>query len=153
MQKPTSRTWYPAVAALMLASLAACGGGSSGGGTAPSNDIEDIVGHYKLVMADDFTVPVNILFDHCDDIQLRQGELLLSDDGTWQTFIRLFDAEGTEQDATDSGRFSRAGDRLMFQSDEFGDQFKGEVKGALVHLYYDWCGEGQADVDFGFAAD
>ena len=28
--------------------------------------------------------------------------------------------------------------------------FAGEITGPLVHLYYDWCGEGHADVDFAF---
>jgi hypothetical protein len=153
MDKPTSRKWSLAVAALMVAGLAACGGGSSGGGTAPNDDIEDIVGHYKLVMTDDATTPVTIDFEACDDVGFRVGEMLLSDDGTWQTFIRFFDADGAEQDATDSGQFSRADNRLLFQSEDYGDQFKGEIKAGLVHLYYDWCGEGHADVDFEFAAD
>jgi hypothetical protein len=139
------------VAALMVAGLAACGGGSGGGGTAPNGDVGEIAGDYKLVMADDATVPVNILFDECDDAQFRVGELVLSDDGTWQMGLRLFDADGNEQDAEDHGRFARAGDRLAFQSEVYGDQFKGEIKVPLVHLYYDWCGEGHADVDFAFS--
>jgi len=151
MERPTSRGWFRAVAVLMVAGLAACGGGSGGGGTAPNGDVGEIAGDYNLALADDATVPVTILFDHCDDAQFRIGELLLSDDGTWQMLIRLFDADGDEQEAEDSGRFTRAGDRLAFQSEVYGDQFKGEIKTALVHLYYDWCGEGHADVDFAFS--
>jgi hypothetical protein len=138
-----------AVAAATVAGLAACGGGSSGG-TAPNDDIQDLVAHYQLVMADDATVPVNILFDNCDDIQIRTGELQLSDDGTWQMLVRHFDAEGNERDAEDQGQFSRSGGRLLFHSEQYGDQFKGELTPPLVHLYYDWCGEGHADVDFEF---
>lgn len=152
MERPTLRNWCRlAVAALSVAGLAACGGGSSGG-TGPNDDVKDIVGHYKLVMTDDATVPVNILFDHCENAQFRTGELLLSDDGTWQMLIRFFDPQGNEQETEDQGRFSRAGDRLQFQSEDFGDQFKGEIKAPLVHLYYDWCGEGHADADFEFTA-
>jgi hypothetical protein len=153
MERPTSRRWSLVLTALIVAGFAACGGGSGGGGMGPSDDIGDIVGHYKLVMTDDVLTPVTIDFEACDDVRFRIGELLLSDDGRWQTFIRFFDADGAEQDATDSGRFSRADDRLMFQSEDYGDQFKGEIRGGLVHLYYDWCGEGHADVDFEFAAD
>lgn len=153
MEKHTLRTWCRlAAAAVSLAGLAACGGGASGG-TAPNDDVQDVVGHYQLVMTDDATVPVNILFDHCDDIQVRTGELQLNDDGTWRMLIRHLDAEGNEQDADDEGQFSRSGNRLLFQSEAFGDQFKGELKAPLVHLYYDWCGEGSADVDFEFSAE
>jgi len=134
----------------MMATIAACGGGGGGGVAAPNTDVGEIAGDYRLAMADDETVPVTILFDHCDDPEFRQGELLLGDDGTWQMLIRLFDEDGEEEDAEDSGRFTRAGDRLAFQSEVYGDQFKGEIKAPLVHLYYDWCGEGHADVDFAF---
>ena len=64
--------------------------------------------------------------------------------------IRLFNANGEEQELQDDGRFQRAGNRVAFQSDEYGDRFAGEITGPLVHLYYDWCGEGHADVDFTF---
>jgi hypothetical protein len=142
------------VAAAAVAGLAACGGGSGGTtGPGPDGDIGDIVGHYQLVMSDGATVPVNILFDNCEDIQVRAGELQLSDDGSWQMLVRHFDEEGNEQDAEDQGQFSRSGGRLLLHSEVYGDQFKGEITPPLVHLYYDWCGEGSADVDFAFTAN
>jgi len=137
-------------AALLVAGLGACGGGSNGG-TEPNGDVGPIAGDYALVITDGATVPVTINFDNCDDVRFRAGGMKLGEDGTWQMAIMLFDADGNEVNAQDHGRFTRADDKLLFQSDAFGDQFKGAIEAPLVHLYYDWCGEGHADVDFTFS--
>jgi hypothetical protein len=142
-------TWRVA-AALLTATLAACGGKSGNGSTGPEGDVGQIAGEYGLAMVDGVTAPVTIDFDNCGSIRFRAGGVSLAEDGTWEMAIRLFDANGDEQELQDEGRFQRAGDRLAFQSDEYGDRFAGEVDAALVHLYYDWCGEGHADVDFAF---
>jgi hypothetical protein len=109
-----------------------------------------MAGDYALVIIDGATVPVTIQFDHCDATRFRAGGMTLGEDGSWQLALKLFDADGNELDAADHGRFAKTGDRLAFSSDVYGDQFKGAVDAPLVHLYYDWCGEGHADVDFTF---
>jgi hypothetical protein len=138
--------WRPA-AVLLVAALAACGGG---GGTGPNGDFGQIAGDYNLVMVDSVAAPVTILFDHCDQVRFRTGGMRLGEDGTWEIVLRLDDANGNQLDMEDHGQFARAGNRLSFKSDAFGDQFKGELDATLVHLYYDWCGEGHADVDLTF---
>jgi hypothetical protein len=153
MDKPTVRNWCRlAVAAVSLAGLVACGGGN-GGTTALDDGIQDLAGQYQLVTSDNAPIPVNILFDNCEHIQVRSGELQLSDDGSWQMLIHVLDPQGNPRDETDQGQFSRAGNRLQFQSEDYGDQFRGELQPPLVHLYYDWCGEGSADAEFGFSAN
>lgn len=142
------RTWRRAGAAFMAA-LAACGGGSSGG-TGPDGDLGSTAGDYGLAIVDGATAPVTIDFDECGSILFRAGSMSLGEDGTWQMAIRLFDVNGEEQEMQDEGRYQRAGGRLAFPSDEYGDRFAGELDGPLVHLYYDWCGEGHADVDLTF---
>jgi hypothetical protein len=138
--------------ALLAAGLAACGGGGGNGGTGPNGDVGPIAGGYALVTIDGAAVPIIINFDHCDNIQFRAGAMTLGEDGTWQMALKMLDADGNElDDAQDHGRFARADDRLAFQSDVYGDQFKGAIEAQQVHLYYDWCGEGHADVDFTFS--
>ena len=137
------------LAALLGLGLAACGGGG-GGGTAPNGDLGEIAGDYALAMADSVRVPVTILFDHCEDVQFRTGGMSLDEDGTWRMAVTFLEADGSEENAEDEGRFARTGNRLAFQSEVYGDQFKGELDGPLVHVYYDWCGEGHADMDLTF---
>jgi len=146
------RAWRAGTgAALLVAGLAACGGGSSNVGTEPNGDVGPIAEDYALAIIDGATVPVTIQFDHCDDMRFRAGGMTLGEDGTWPLVLKLFDADGNEVDAQDHGRFTRADDRLSFQSDVYGDQFTGAIEAPLVHLCYDWCGEGHADVDLTFS--
>jgi hypothetical protein len=149
MERFSGWSWWPA-AAFLMATLAACGGKSGNGTTGPDGDVGQIAGDYGLAMVDAVTAPVVIDFDNCGSVQFRAGSVSLAEDGTWEMMIRLYDANGEEQELQDEGRFQRAGNRLAFQSDEYGDRFAGEITGPLVHLYYDWCGEGHADVDFAF---
>ena len=144
------RAWR-ARAALLVAGLAACGGGSGNGGTGPDGNVGQVAGDYAMVSIDGATVPVTINFDNCDDIRFGAGGMTLGEDGSWQLAIQLFDANGNAMNAQDHGRFSRAGDRLSFQSEVYGDQFKGAIQTPGVHVYYDWCGEGHPDVDFTFS--
>jgi hypothetical protein len=116
----------------------------------PNGDAGEIAGDYVLAQADSVAVPVTILFDHCGDIQFRAGRMSLGEDGTWRMAIQTLDAGGNEEGAEDGGRFQRAGDRLAFQSDVYGDHFQGEIAPPMLHFYYDWCGEGHADMDLAF---
>ena len=141
-------TWRSA-AALLTATLAACGGSS--GGTGPNGDLDQIAGDYGLATVDSVAAPVTIDFENCGSIRFTAGGVSLADDGTWEMTVRLFDVNGDEQEFQDDGHYQRAGNRLAFQSDEYGDHFAGEADDPLVHLYYDWCGEGHPDADFAFA--
>ena len=50
----------------------------------------------------------------------------------------------------DRGAFQRDGAELHFESAAYGDRFEGEVHDGIVWLYYDWCADGNHDVDFAF---
>jgi hypothetical protein len=138
-------------AALLTATLAACGGSSGNGGTGPDTDLGQVAGEYGLSVVDGATAPVTIDFDNCGSIRFHAGDVSLADDGTWQMAITLFDVNGDQQQLEDEGRYQRAGNRLAFQSDQYGDHFAGELDDALIHVYYDFCGEGHPDVDFSFS--
>ena len=74
---------------------------------------------------------------------------LRMDGDSWEMRVEWEDANG-ESWTGDHGRFERDGNTLYFQSEAWGDGFEGELEGSLVVLYYDFCTNGEADVDLVF---
>ncbi len=132
------------VAGLLLAG--ACGGGD--GGTGPGGN--GLSGTYELVGINEDGVPEQEQVENCLPALFTSGSMVMDEDGNFELSI-LYQDESGQDGFQDHGRFRRQGDTdLSFDSEAWGDQFDGEVEGDLVVLYYDFCANGVADIDFVF---
>lgn len=76
--------------------------------------------------------------------------MVLDEDGNFELSITYENEEGPDG-FTDHGQFQRDGNTgLSFESEAWGDRFEGEIEDDLVVLYYDFCANGVADIDFVF---
>jgi hypothetical protein len=73
------------------------------------------------------------------------GGLWLYDDGTWEMVIGYEDANG-RQELDDAGDFEQDSSDLQFASADYGDSFQGTVDGTVVKVDYDFCPNGQTDM-------
>jgi len=135
-------------AALALCStlvLTGCGGsdkntGPGGGG--------GLGGQFELVGINEDGLPESEVIEDCSETVFYSGSLTL-DGNSFEMRIEL-DDDDAEDWLGDHGTFERDGNDLYFSSEAWGDEFEGEVEGSLVVLYYDYCANGEADVDFVF---
>jgi hypothetical protein len=133
-----------AIGALLLSG--ACGGdGATGPGGGGGGNLE---GNYQLVGINNTGVPAVAQMEGCSPSRFDGGTLSLGD-GEWRFDIQFADETGTHF-LRDEGDFEREGSELAFESATYGDQFWGELEDGLVVLYYDFCSNGEADVDFVF---
>ena len=77
------------------------------------------------------------------------GGLRLNDDGTWQLVVELQDENGP-QELDDEGYFAQYDTELLFESTDYGDSFRGTIDGTVAKLDYDFCPDGQSDIQFWF---
>lgn len=135
------------VAAVGLALISgACGG--EGGATGPGGG-DGVAGTYVLVGINDMAVPAVAQMEHCTPSAFYGGSVVLAAGGNWQMAIELEDETG-QHVLHDHGRYQRDGDDLEFISNQYGDRFEGEVGPDAVALYYDFCSNGEHDIDFIF---
>jgi hypothetical protein len=132
------------VTALVLAG--ACGGDDDGG-TGPGGG--PLAGTYQMVGINEDGLPEEEQMENCTSSLFLGGSLALSENGAWEFAVNLEDETGAHV-LRDAGQFQRDGADLLFASAQYGDQFEGEIEDDLVVLYYDFCANGEADIDFVF---
>lgn len=135
----------PVLAALFLA--AACGGGDGNGGTGPGGG--SLAGSYQLVGINEDGLPEEEQMENCTSSVFTGGSMVLNGNGTWQFAINWEDETGAHV-LQDGGQFQGQAADLSFASAQYGDQFDGAIEDELVVLYYDFCANGVADIDFVF---
>lgn len=133
-----------AIGALLLSG--ACGGDN---GTGPGGGGGGVGGNYQLIGVNDIEVPAVVQMEHCTPSRFTDGALVLDGNGSWQLAIELEDETG-QHVLQDAGQFRRQGEELAFDSEAYGDRFYGEIDEGLVFLYYDFCSNGEHDIDFVF---
>jgi hypothetical protein len=124
----------------------ACGG--DGGATGPGGG-GSLTGTYFLVGVNDEAVPAVAQMERCTPSAFTAGSLIVDAEGNWRFGIELEDETGRHV-LEDNGRLRRDGDELAFSSARYGDRFEGETEEDLIVLYYDFCANGEHDVDFVF---
>jgi hypothetical protein len=145
------RKWRPVMAWWSLVGVAAACGGGSDGGTGPGGGGGHLAGDYQLVGANDEAVPTMVASNGCSPVQIVNGGMTLSADGTWQMQFNWKDGNGEPKFTGDHGDYRAEGDAMVFESEAWGDQFEGEVDGDLVWLYYDFCEDTPGeDLDLAF---
>jgi hypothetical protein len=134
----------------MIVLAAACGGGSDGG-TGPGGGGQ-LAGDYLLVGANDEAVPTMVGTNDCSPVQIVNGGMTLSANGSWQMQFNWQDGNGEPKYTGDHGTYRVANDRVEFTSEAWGDQFEGELDNGLVWLYYDFCEDTPGeDLDLAFS--
>ena len=157
-----TKRWLRTIAAgsvLLLA--AACGGGdksptgpggggngAGGGGGGGGNDT-GIVGEYQLLSIGHVALPADLTFENCDPVRIAGGRLEILDDNTWAFTLETQDENGGDQ-FEDQGQVREDGLRLLFESADYGDSFHANFDGAVMKMDYDWCPDGQSDIQLVF---
>ena len=149
-----------AMSAVLLAS--ACGGGSTtgpnggggggggnGGGNGNGGDGDGIAGVYTMVGLGFVSLPFDVVIEDCGTTRFNGGDLQLENDGTWKFAIDTEGENGPEE-FDDAGRFELDGTTLRFDSETYGDSFTGKLEGTVARLDYDFCANGQSDIQFVF---
>jgi hypothetical protein len=146
--------------ALTLSLAAGCGGGHSpvepgggdghgGGGGGGGN--QGIAGDYTLVnYGGRVSLPIELQIESCPAVTFTGGELTIYDDDTWDLTLDYTGANGADY-LEDEGSLVQNGATLSFSSADYGDSFQGSVDGRVVKFDYDWCPDGQSDMQPWFA--
>jgi len=142
--------------ALTLSLAAGCGGGhspvepGSGGGGGGGGD-QGIVGDYTLVnYGGRVSLPIELQIESCPAVTFTGGELTIYDDDTWSLTLDYTDANGADY-VEDEGDLVQNGTALSFASADYGDSFQGSVDGRVIKFDYDFCPNGQTDMQPWFA--
>jgi hypothetical protein len=123
------------------------GGGGAGGG---GGGDQEIAGTYELVnLGGRVALPIDLTIETCDPVRFMGGGLRLNGDGTWQLLVEMQDASG-RLELEDEGYFEQDGADLWFESEYYGDSFQGAIDGTVAKLDYDYCPDGQSDIQFWF---
>jgi hypothetical protein len=155
-----TKRWLRTIAAGSLVLLAAgCGGGDTsptgpggggngGGGGGGGNDT-GIAGEYQLLSIGHIALPADLTFEQCDPVRIAGGRLEIHDNNTWVFALATQDGNGNDQ-FEDEGQVQEDGLRLLFESADYGDSFHANFDGAVMKMDYDWCPDGQTDIQLVF---
>jgi hypothetical protein len=140
---------------VLLAS--ACGGGDgptapggNGGNGGGNGGNGDIAGAYDLInLGGRVSLPIDLQIEACPMVRFMGGGLKLYGDGTWEMAVELQDENGPQK-LSDQGNYEQEGTDLWFESADYGDSFEGSVDGTVVKFDYDYCPNGETDIQFWF---
>jgi len=119
---------------------AACGGGKDGGSTGPGGgDVGQVAGDYLLDGANDEALPATVQTNECSPVQILNGGITLSHDGSFQMQFNWRDTNGESKFTGDHGHYRADGDQIEFSSDAWGDSFEGEVDDGVLWVDYEFC--------------
>lgn len=145
--------------ALTLSLAAGCGGGHSpvepgggdGGGGSGGGGNQGIAGDYTLVnYGGRVSLPIELQIENCPAVTFTGGELTIYDDDTWDLTLDYTSPNGADY-LEDEGSLVQNGTALSLSSADYGDTFQGSVDGRVVKFDYDWCANGQSDMQPWFA--
>jgi len=127
------------------------GGGNDGGGNGGGH--QSIVGDYQLAnYCGRVSLPIELQIETCPAVTFTGGELTIYDDDTWDLTLDYTSPGGADY-LEDEGSLTQTGTALSFTSDDYGDSFQGSVTAdnRVVKFDYDWCPNGQSDMQPWFA--
>lgn len=135
------RNWRPMAAwwTLVCLAAAACGGGKDGGSTGPGGGVGDVAGDYLLAGANDEALPATVSTNECSPVQILNGGMRLSQDGTFEMQFNWTSTLGEAKFTSDHGHYRTDGDQFEFSSDAWGDKFEGEMDEGLLWIDYEFC--------------
>jgi hypothetical protein len=131
------------------------GGGGNGGGNGGGGDVgggdQGIAGEYQLVnYGGRVSLPIELQIEGCPAVTFTGGGLTIYDNDSWYLTLDYTDANGADY-LEDEGSLVQNGTALSFTSADYGDTFQGSVDGRVVKFDYDWCPDGQSDMQPWFA--
>jgi hypothetical protein len=127
------------------------GGGGNGNGGGGNGGDQGIAGDYTLVnYGGRVSLPIELQIESCPAVTFTGGELTIYDDNTWDLTLDYTSPNGADY-LEDEGSLVQNGTALSFSSANYGDSFQGSVDGRVVKFDYDWCPDGQSDMQPWFA--
>ncbi|HEY8258096.1 MAG TPA: hypothetical protein VIG08_10615 [Gemmatimonadales bacterium] len=152
MQWLETKRWRRVLATgsvLLLAS--GCGGHT--GPTAPDDGNGGgnggIVGAYELASTGKVALGNELQIETCIPVRFTGGGMNIYDNGAWDFTIVIETQNGNGQ-FRDWGQVQQAGTQLWLSSDQYGDTFEGTFDGAVAKLDYDFCPNGETDIQLVF---
>jgi hypothetical protein len=130
----------------MLLLAGACGGDKSPtgpGGGGGGND-RGIVGLYDLTSIGKVALGTELQIEDCIPVRFLDGQMEFYDDGTWDLAVDI-QTGNSNQEYDDWGDYEQAGGTVWLNS-EFGYAFQGTFDGTVAKLDYDFCPNGQTDI-------
>lgn len=138
-----------AIASLLLAT--ACGGHTNP--TGPADDggdsKEELVGAYDLAAIGKVALGTELKIENCIPVRFTGGGMNVYENGAWDITINFTSQNGASQ-FRDWGSWEQAGTALWFASEPYGDNIEGTFDGAEAKLDYDFCGNGETDIQLVF---
>ena len=132
--------------ALVLAA-AGCGGDKSP--TGPGGGGNGLTGTYTLARIGLVSLPAYLTIESCMPTRFTDGSLKINDDGTWAIAVAVQNDDGDTK-LDDDGDYEQEGTALWFDSATFGDSFQGTVEDGVIKMDYDFCSNGQSDIQLVF---
>jgi hypothetical protein len=140
------RTLAP-YAALLLA--AACGGGGEKTPTDPTEPAGNGL-QYSLASLGRMGLPADAELENCKLTRFYSGKLTLDPDtGDWEFVLQVHDDDG-DRGFYDHGTAESDGGDVWFESDMSGVSYRGTASTSDVTIMYDWCFNGEPDVQLVF---
>jgi hypothetical protein len=137
-----------AIASLLLAT--ACGGHTNPAG--PGNDDggdTGLVGAFDLAAIGKVALGTELQIETCIPVRFLGGEMNVYENGAWDITLDITSAHGQSQ-FRDWGTWEQAGADLWFTSEPYGDEIEGKFDGVEAKLDYDFCGNGETDIQLVF---
>jgi hypothetical protein len=138
-----------AIASLLLAT--ACGGHTDPSGPADDggNDKGAVIGAYDLAAIGKVALGNELQIETCIPVRFTGGVMNVYENGAWDFTVQVATQNGNGQ-FRDWGTYEQAGTALWFASEPYGDNFEGTFDGAEVKLDYDFCPNGETDIQLVF---
>ena len=145
IQRQWGRSLLAAASAVLLAT--ACGGGDKNTGPGGGNGIE---GEYDMVALGRAGLPTDAQVEDCIVTRFYEGGLKLNDNGTWKIRLHVYDDNYGDSGYEDEGEYEQDGSTVWLSSVYYQTTLQGRVDGGEVSIMYDWCENGEPDLQFVF---
>jgi hypothetical protein len=113
------------------------------------NDNEGVIGEYALASIGKVALGNELQIETCIPVRFTGGDMNVYENGAWDFTVTITSRNGTTK-FRDWGSYEQAGSALWFSSDEYGDSFEGTFDGAAAKLDYDFCPNGETDIQLVF---
>jgi hypothetical protein len=140
------RRWTLLGPVLSLLLGTGCGGGGDKSPTGPGGGGDGGTARFELMSIGKVGLPADLNVEDCTLTRFYGGQMVVTDDGSWELRLRVHDGNYGDWQSLDSGEVEDDGNNLWFVSDYSGARNPVEVDGPEIRMMYDWCFNGVPDI-------
>jgi hypothetical protein len=130
----------------LLVAAVGCGGGDKVNGPQGGGNAD-----FSLVALGRAGLPADVKVEDCTLTRFYSGGINIDPNAeTWSLGLKVNDKNYGDWSYQDNGSLEVDGATVWFDSDVTGTSHEGTVNGAEVTIMYDWCENGNADVQLVF---